>query len=95
MGTNIKRIQVCVCKKQESKCPKCGQKLFNRVVPKYKTKGLFCNICNTYYVNGLDSKSKVDAICNKGKAGYCIKCGEKVYKKEMYCFECFKQQRSE
>lgn len=36
-----------------------------------------------------------NTLSEKGKKGYCIKCGEKVYNGEMYCFECFKNQRNE
>ena len=39
--------------------------------------------------------SQKDSRENIGKPGFCIKCGEKCYNKELYCFECFKQQRSE
>ncbi len=44
----------------------------------------------TYHLN----KEPIESY-NVGREGYCIKCGEPVYRKEKYCFECFKAQKSE
>ena len=43
----------------------------------------------------VQNKTEKSSRENIGIEGYCIKCGEKCYNKEIYCFECFKQQRSE